>query len=62
MIEINITRFYNEAAPMDYSASIVEIGANAGREGRYIGTAHLHGGRTVVHVFIQEEQCATHHK
>jgi len=30
--------------------------------GRYIGTAHLHGGRTVVHVFIQEEQCATHHK
>ncbi len=32
MSEINITRFYNEAAPMDYSASIVEIGANAGRD------------------------------
>lgn len=23
--------------------------------GRYIGTAHVHGGRTVVHVFLQEE-------
>lgn len=28
--EINITRFYNEAAPMDYSASIAEIGSDAG--------------------------------
>ncbi len=24
--------------------------------GRYIGTAHVHGGRTVVHVFLQEEK------
>ncbi len=32
MIDINITRFYNEAAPMDYSASVMEIGANAGRD------------------------------
>ena len=22
--------------------------------GRYVGTAHIHGGRTVVHVFIKE--------
>mgnify|MGYP001194031171 CR=1 FL=1 len=29
-MEINITRFYNEAAPMDYSASIAEIGQDAG--------------------------------
>ena len=29
-MEINITRFYNEAAPMDYSASIAEIGSDAG--------------------------------
>jgi len=32
MNDINITRFYNEAAPMDYSASVMEIGANAGRD------------------------------
>lgn len=30
MMEINITRFYNEAAPMDYSASVAEIGPDAG--------------------------------
>ena len=24
--------------------------------GRYLGTAHIHDGRTVVHVFIQEPQ------
>lgn len=29
-MEINITKFYREAAPMDYSASIAEIGADAG--------------------------------
>lgn len=29
-MDINITRFYNEAAPMDYSASIAEIGQDAG--------------------------------
>ena len=29
-MEINITRFYNEAAPMDYSASRAEIGQDAG--------------------------------
>lgn len=29
-MEINITRFYNEAAPMDYSASVAEIGQDAG--------------------------------
>jgi hypothetical protein len=29
-MEINITRFFNEAAPMDYSASVAEIGRNAG--------------------------------
>lgn len=29
-MQINVTRFYNEAAPMDYSASVAEIGANAG--------------------------------
>jgi hypothetical protein len=31
-MEINITRFFNEAAPMDYSASCAEIGMNAGRD------------------------------
>lgn len=30
MIEINITRFFRDAAPMDYSASRAEIGDNAG--------------------------------
>lgn len=30
MSEINITRFFKEAAPMDYSASVAEIGADAG--------------------------------
>lgn len=29
-MEINITRFFKTEAPMDYSASIAEIGANAG--------------------------------
>ena len=29
-MEINIARFYNEAAPMDYSASVAEIGQDAG--------------------------------
>lgn len=29
-MELNITQFFNAAAPMDYSASQVEIGANAG--------------------------------
>lgn len=32
MIDIDITRFITEAAPMDYSASVMEIGANAGRD------------------------------
>lgn len=31
MTQINITRFYAEACPMDYSASVAEIGENAGR-------------------------------
>ncbi len=31
-MEINITKFFNEAAPMDYFASVAEIGANAGRD------------------------------
>ncbi len=30
MVEIDITRFFNEAAPMDYSASVAEIGTDAG--------------------------------
>ena len=30
--EINITRFYNEAAPKDYSASVADIGNNAGMD------------------------------
>lgn len=29
-MEINITKFYNEACPKDYSASVAEIGQNAG--------------------------------
>lgn len=29
-MEINITTFFNNAAPMDYSASIAEIGDDAG--------------------------------
>lgn len=29
-MEIDISKFFNEAAPMDYSASVAEIGANAG--------------------------------
>ena len=29
-MQINITKFYDEAAPMDYSASVAEIGNNAG--------------------------------
>lgn len=31
-MQINITKFYNEAAPMDYSASVAEIGQDAGRQ------------------------------
>jgi hypothetical protein len=31
-MEINITRFFNESAPMDYSASVAEIGNNAGQD------------------------------
>lgn len=31
-MEINITKFYNEACPKDYFASVAEIGANAGRD------------------------------
>lgn len=30
-MELNITRFFNEACPMDYSASVAEIGQNAGK-------------------------------
>lgn len=29
-MELNITAFFNAAAPMDYSASVAEIGRNAG--------------------------------
>lgn len=29
-MEVNITHFFNTAAPMDYSASVAEIGADAG--------------------------------
>jgi len=29
-MELDITAFFNAAAPMDYSASVAEIGANAG--------------------------------
>jgi len=32
MIDIDISRFIREAAPMDYSASVAEIGPNAGRD------------------------------
>lgn len=32
IMEINITTFFNNAAPMDYSASVAEIGANAGAD------------------------------
>lgn len=31
-MQINITQFYNEACPMDYSASVAEIGQNAGAD------------------------------
>lgn len=31
-MDINITEFFNNAAPMDYSASIAEIGNNAGAD------------------------------
>ncbi len=31
-MEINITRFFNEAYPSDYSASVAEIGNNAGAD------------------------------
>ena len=30
-MELNITRFFNECSPMDYSASIAEIGNDAGK-------------------------------
>ncbi len=32
MTEINITRFFREACARDYSASVAEIGANAGAD------------------------------
>lgn len=31
-MELNITRFFNEACPRDYSASVAEIGNNAGAQ------------------------------
>ena len=31
-MELNITRFFTEATPRDYSASVAEIGANAGAD------------------------------
>lgn len=31
-MELNITKFFTEAAPMDYSASVAEIGASAGAD------------------------------
>jgi len=31
-MELDITNFFNNAAPMDYSASIAEIGQNAGAD------------------------------
>ena len=31
-MQINITRFFNEACPRDYSASAAEIGENAGAD------------------------------
>lgn len=31
-MELNITQFFNTCAPMDYSASVAEIGANAGAD------------------------------
>lgn len=31
-MELNITYFFNQAAPMDYSASVAEIGRNAGAD------------------------------
>lgn len=31
-MELNITEFFNEAAPRDYSASVAEIGNNAGAD------------------------------
>lgn len=31
-MEINITRFFNEACPRDYSASVAEMGTNAARD------------------------------
>jgi len=31
-MELNITRFFNECAPMDYSASIAELGQSAGAD------------------------------
>lgn len=31
-MELNITKFFNEVCPRDYSASVAEIGANAGAD------------------------------
>ncbi len=31
-MELNITEFYNNTCPRDYSASVAEIGANAGHD------------------------------
>ena len=31
MPEINVTRFFRTAEPSDYSASVAELGTNAGR-------------------------------
>lgn len=31
-MELNITHFFNEACPMDYSASVAEIGQTAGED------------------------------
>ena len=31
-MRINVTRFYLEACPKDYSASVAEIGSNAGQD------------------------------
>lgn len=31
-MELNITKFFNEACPKDYSASVAEIGNNAGAD------------------------------
>ena len=45
MMEINITRFFNAAAFRDYSASVAEIGNNAGA--RYFLAAMERGDNRV---------------